>query len=280
MKTPLYRPWMLLCAAAVSTALAADPSSAFLTPGQFAVTPGATVAVHFDVGEAGTARPASWPADRIEWLFVRGGPTQTNRHEVRADDPQSGAVDVKIEHPGVTLVGVDQRPVVLNLTGDEWRAFLRANVAESNNADAAHLPAASHPVRVRHVVSSKTLIRAARADGQVNSSPIATGKSGQAVEIRPLFDPTAIRPGSDLPMRLYVDGDKCVGARGRATHVPSGHAATFVTDREGSAFFRVTEPGLWRVEFHHASPRTGDPAADWNLYTATLTFEVQKGAGQ
>lgn len=280
MKTPLYRPCMLLCAAAVSTGLAADPSAAFLTPSQFVVAPGATVAVHFDVGEAGSARPATWPADRIEWLFVRGGPTQTNRHEVRADHPQSGAVDVKIEHPGVTLVGVDQRPVVLNLTGDEWRTFLRANVAELSNAPAARLPDGSAAVRVRHVVSTKTLVRAARADGQVNSSPIATGKSGQAVEIRPLFDPTAIRPGSDLPMRMYVDGDKCVGAHGRATHVPSGHAATFVTDREGSAFFRVTEPGLWRVEFHHATPRTGDPAADWNLYTATLTFEVQKGAGQ
>jgi len=270
---------MLLCAAAVSTTLAADPSVAFLPPSRFIVAQGETVTVHFDVGEAKTARPAIWPADRVEWLFVRGGPTQTNRHEVHADHAQRGAVDVKIEHPGVTLVGVDQRPVVLNLTGDEWRAFLRANVAETSNA-AARLPEGSHPVRVRHVVSTKTLIRAARADGQVNSSPIATGKSGQAVEIRPLFDPTAIRPGSDLPMRLYVDGDKCVGAQGRATHVASGHAVTFVTDREGSAFFRVTEPGLWRVEFHQATPRPGDTAADWNLYTATLTFEVQKGAGQ
>lgn len=279
MKTPFCRFGLLLWLLA-GPALAADLPVPFLTPNRFVVTQGEAVAVRLAVGDAPTARPAAWPTEGVAWLFVRGGPTQTNRHDVRADRPQDGAVAVKIEHPGVTLIGADQRPVVLNLVGEEWRAFLRTHVAELSGAAAARLPDGPQTVRVRQVGSTKTLVRAARADGQVNSSPIATSKSGQAVEIRPLFDPTAIRLGSDLPMRLYVDGGNCVGAHGRATHVPTGRSATFVADAVGSAFFRVTDSGLWRVEFHHAVPLAGDADADWALYSATLTFEVAKGAGE
>ena len=48
----------------------------------------------------------------------------------------------------------------------------------------------------------------------------------------------------------------------------------------GSAYFRVTDPGVWRVEFHYAQPSQDDQAADWTVYNATLTFEVPKGGAQ
>ena len=56
-------------------------------------------------------------------------------------------------------------------------------------------------------------------------SAIATSKTGQAVEMRLIADATAIPVGSDLPLRVYVGGEKKVGVKVRATHVASGKTA-------------------------------------------------------
>jgi uncharacterized GH25 family protein len=110
-------------------------------------------------------------------------------------------------------------------------------------------------------------------------SAIATSKSGLAAEIRPQFDPTAAPVGSDLPLTVYVDGDKCPGAKIQATSLSTGQTTTMTASPSGSAHFAVTDTGVWRVEFHHLqAPPSG--GAEWVLYSATLTFEIMKGAGQ
>ena len=53
------------------------------------------------------------------------------------------------------------------------------------------------------------------------------------------------------------------------------------TDRSGMTYFRITDPGVWRIEFHHAELLENDADAGWVIYSATLTFEVPtQGAGK
>ena len=47
-------------------------------------------------------------------------------------------------------------------------------------------------------------------------------KTGQLVEIRPLFDPSGIAIGSDIPVVTYADGGRAKNARVIATHIASG----------------------------------------------------------
>lgn len=262
--------------AVVGPAFADPPTVSFLTPSKHVSALAETLSLRFVAGAAKDARPVAWPSDEIEWLFVRGGGTQENRDRVRPEDPKDDFVALQIKHPGVTLVGVDRRPVVREMTGDELRTFLRQNVAP---AERAGLPAGDRQLRVRHVASAHTLIRAAAAGNEDSPSGIATSKTGQKVEIRPLFDPSAAHVGSDLPQWSYVEGSKKAGVKVQATNVATGKTATFLTDAGGSGHFRITDAGLWRVEFHHAEPLKGDSKADWVIYSATLTFEVAtKGA--
>lgn len=257
--------------AVVGPAFADPPTVSFLTPSKHVAALAETLSLRFAAGAAKDARPVGWPSDEIEWLFVRGGGTQENRDRVRPQNPKDDFVLLRIEHPGVTLVGADRRPIVREMTGDELGTFLRQSVAL---AEKASIPAGDGELRVRHVASAKTLIRAATAGRESPPSAIATSKTGQKVEIRPLFDPSAARVGSDLPLWSYIDGSKKTGVKVQATNVATGKTTTFLTDAGGSGHFRVTDAGLWRVEFHHAEPLKDGSKADWVVYSATLTFEV------
>ncbi|MBP7745103.1 MAG: hypothetical protein KA383_03150 [Phycisphaerae bacterium] len=255
----------------VGPVLAAAPTAAFLTPSKYTASIGEAVNVRFDVGAAKDARPGAWPAEGVRWLFVRGGPAQENRHDVRPARDSDNFTSATIEHPGVTLVGTDQVPAVTEAPAAEWRAFLTLNAADPAKVSAG---LTDRPVRVRQVISTKTLIRAAADNQRITPSAIATSKSGQVVEIRVHFDPTAAQPGSDIPLTFYVDGDKRSDAKVQATNVTTGKSEEFVTDGGGSGHFCVTDAGVWRVEGHYVQALDNDPSADWVVYTATLTFEV------
>ena len=281
---PNLRPRLLrllpLCAAAVP-ALAAPPTAAFLTPSQYTARPGESLTLRFDVGTAKTAQPAAWPTGEVGWLLIRGGKSQENKHDVRPHKAQDNVVPLAITHPGVTLVGTDRRPTVLETTGADLRAFIAQNVATDPVTEKAQTLSADQMVRVRQFASAKTLIRAQEPGGKLTPSAIATSKTGQAVEIRPNFDPTAATVGSDLPLSVYVGGDKLPGAKVQAANISTGQTVTYIADNGGAGYFHVTDPGVWRVEFHHAAPLQNDPAADWVIYSATLTFEVSaKGGAQ
>ena len=273
------RSWLFAVVAAlgVGVALGAPPTAAFLTVDKHTAAVGDVVKLHFETGGAKDAQPAPWPRNQVEWMFVRGGADQENQHNVQPTDARENNVPLKVTHAGVTLIGADQKPQVLEMTAAEFRAFAGQNL-ELGEA-AGKLPEGEARIRVRHIASAKALVRTPAADGRLIPWAIAASKAGQAVEMRPLFDPTAICPESDLPLCYYVNGAKVPGAKIQATNVTTGATVGFVTDRGGAGYFHVAECGVWRVVAQHARPLEGDAKADWELRTATLTFEVTgKGA--
>jgi hypothetical protein len=276
--------WLILAVfAAACSSLAAGQSVTYLSPHKYQVRVGEQVRLRVEVGDTLQPQQAAWPGEAIDWLYVRLAGTQENMHEdrVRPARGQDDYLSVTLSHAGIALIGFDTRPVIQQVAGRDLRAFLDRYVEPTTlpNPRPAIQPTAK--LNVRRIESTKTLIRVSVKDGQRSHSATAQSKSGQAVEIRPLADPTMVAVGSDLPVRTYVDGGKKAGVRVLATSVAAGKAQQLVTDASGATHFRVTHPGLWRVEFHHAQPLKGDPAAEWAVYSATLTFEVEeKGAGE
>jgi hypothetical protein len=271
---------MLLAASGVATAT--GQTVTYLTPSSYAATVGQRVAVRVELGDGKVVRPAAWPTENIKWLFVRAPGAQENREDVGPQDASGNAIDVALTKPGVTLIAFDTKPADVTLTGEQLKAFVRRVLPrEPQDAIIADITDAAR-VRTRQVQSAKTLVRVADPTGKPAShSAVAQSKTGQAVEIRPLADPTMATVGSDLPVRAYVGGDALAGAKMLATCVASGKAQQAITDSSGSCYFRIDTAGVWRVEFHHIVPLSDDDQADWAIYSATLTFEApREGAGK
>ena len=268
--------------AASGIAVAAGQSVTYLAPAQHAATVGKQVAVRVEAGEGEVVRPVAWPTERIDWLFVRAPGTQENREDVGPRDPQGNFIEVALTKPGVTLIALDTKPAETTFTGKQFKAFARrALLSTAYDAAVASIADAAQ-VRTRRIESAKTLVRVADPTGKPTShSAVAQSKTGQAVEIRPLADPTMATVGSDLPVRAYVAGSKQVGVKVLATCVATGKTQEAIADSSGSCHFRISDPGVWRIEFHHLTSAPDDAKTDWMIYSATLTFEAPRtGAGK
>lgn len=269
----------LLLAAAAS---AGPPTVDYLTPDSYTLTAGQAVTLRIQQSAAPDAPAAQWPADEIAWFYVLGPGTRENRDTLpAAPADQKQAQGFPVETPGVNVIGVDLKPRVEEMSGAELQAFLLQNTSlESDDAAVVRLPRQAK-IRVRRIKSATALVTVNAADGTRVSRSAALNKTGQRVEIRPLFDPTQIPVGSDLPVRVYVKGSKEVGAKVQARPATEARAAARETDSAGATYFTIPSTGVWRIEFHHAEPLANDLQADWVLYSATLTFEVaQKEAAK
>lgn len=262
-----------LTAVALTAAAVRGQSAPFLVPDRYAGAVGEELRLSVRTAEPGHPGEADlaqtdWPG--VEWFFARVGGTQENRSEVVPGD--AGAVTWPLTHAGVTMVGVDFEPVIETVPGERFARLLAERTAAAVPPDLA----TRESVRVRHIRSVKTLVTVRAPGAPTPDAATGVSKAGQAVEIRPLFDPTATPVGGDLPLRMYIDGDAFGKPRIVATHAPSGASVT-LGGGEGvrsTLDLRITGPGPWRVEFRHAAPLVGDAAADWVLYSATLTFEA------
>lgn len=243
-----------------------------LTPDRYTAAVGDEVRLTVQAAQEPPPGPLSWPADT--WFFVRVAGTQENRDDAPIA-AEAQAVPWRLAHAGVTMFGADFEPVVETVPGDRFARLLTERTLVAAPPDLA----ARASVRVRHVRSAKTLVTVGAPGPAAPDAATAVSKAGQAVEIRPLFDPTQTPVGSDLPLRMYVNGDALAKPRVVATHA-AGAAAILGDGDRSTLNLRLSEPGAWRVEFHHAVPLSGDPDADWVLYSATLTFEAPGGAGR
>jgi Domain of unknown function (DUF4198) len=111
---------------------------------------------------------------------------------------------------------------------------------------------------------------------------------GQALELIPQSDPSTLRAGDTLRVRLLFHGQPVGGATLRAgvaappaTPEPAGitsaataapsHDAAGVTDAAGIAAIAVPVGGVWNVRVLHAAQSN----ARWEVLFSTLVFEVR-----
>ncbi|GJQ28604.1 MAG: hypothetical protein HBSAPP03_04880 [Phycisphaerae bacterium] len=254
----------ILVVVGLLAAHAAGQTSVCLHPASFTVEAGRAASLRVQQAQGEGWADTNWPAS-VEWMFVRVAGTQANYDAESAPKPDGqGRVSITPVAAGVALIGLD-------MAADEraWEpAAIAAFAAKAGRADLCP----NAPTPVRHVRSASALITVTEpASPAVQSA--ATGKSGLAVEIRPLMDPTAMRPEGDIPVRVYLGGEGAAGAVVRATHRASGAAVVVKADGKGIAALRIDQPGEWLVEFHvlREARHEGGPM---EAFSGTLTFEA------
>lgn len=241
-----------------------------LDPTTYHAAVGAPVAVKVRNSVTGVASP--WDDARVSWTLVRVAGTQENSDLAPRADEKGAAGSMRINTEGAAVIGVDFKPRVVTVEAADLRRFARDRAG-------AELPEGVRSgVVVRVVESCKTVVRTTGAGDEQSEN--VTEKTGQLVEIRPLFDPTVKGIGSDIPVVTYAGGERVKDARVIATHIASGEKQEVRTDGNATGRFRLNRAGVWRVEFHQlvrAKPEPGGGGAEqpaWVVLSATLTFQT------
>jgi len=106
---------------------------------------------------------------------------------------------------------------------------------------------------------------------------------GHPAEFIPVNDPSPLRAGDTLTVRLLYRGKPLGAARARAgvasaesTPAPQKDVA-LTTDADGVVRVPVGEPGLWNVRTIHIVPADSGSGADWDVHWSTLVFRVGPG---
>jgi uncharacterized GH25 family protein len=114
---------------------------------------------------------------------------------------------------------------------------------------------------------------------------------GHALEIVPLSDPSRLKVGDSVGVRLLLHGKPVANVHLRAGSAPPaavrGDSAALaaaaaspgqviVTGADGVAKLRISDPGLWNVRTLYAAPMAGMPE-HWEAFFATIVFSVSGG---
>lgn len=166
----------------------------------------------------------SWREINVGRLQVRTAGGQSALDDARL--PASGHLNLALAEAGCSLLQADLGPATTAGRSDSWQRVTRCTKI-------VHCPAGAD--------------RATRRRAGV----LLTAKTGSRVEIRPLFNPLTLVPGSDLPVRLYFEGESVRGGviSGRG---PDGVEVESTADGVGIATLTIPRTGGWTLRFGHA----------------------------
>jgi hypothetical protein len=186
----------------------------------------------------------------------------------RSGDEPAGRV--RIDAPGLALIGYRSRNTPLSLEASKFEEYLREEGLENIIAVRAKRGDSAKPSRELFSRSAKALL-------STPGGP-ATGYDrslGLQLELIPEKDPYALAPGAELPVRLVYAGKPLSGVLVAA--LPREAPESKVegrTDRQGRVRLRLASGGVWLVKAVHMVAAANPAEAEWESLWASLTFEI------
>lgn len=265
-----WRATLLL--SAVGGVLRADET--WLQPEQAAVTPGARLALDLTKGDGFNGPEGVVLPERVARIIGRVGGGDVVLVGTPVAGEKSLRFEVTLPRPGVAVLGVELKPRVLELEPEKIEPYFR--MLHAGGDLRALWNEVPEPRRWRE--ASMTHAKAfARVGEPAAGEQSWTQPLGLALEIMPERDPTALRAGDTLPIRVLRRGAPFPGfvlafvsAGGTREHVRA-------TDAEGRAAAKLDVAGLWLV--HGADLRRATVnEREWDSDFTTMVIEVGAAA--
>lgn len=253
----------------------------WVAPANWAVAPGARTTLLVHVGPQFPQAGSYTTPDRIDTVRLIGPGSDTTISPPYRRDADSLAADVLMPSASGTYIGVVVvKPRVGEKPGDVFQSHIAHQGLDEVGEYRAKHGETGKAVRERYSRYGKTLLRV----GSGGPGAHVTQPLGLKIELVPLTDPTVLRAGARLRVRLLLDGQPArnalVGAvYAAAASKPEEWPLTARTDARGEAEFTLRDPGPWlirAVRTQRRSDETGDLAADWESYWASLSFQLAR----
>ena len=176
---------------------------------------------------------------------------------------------------GVATLWVELKPRSIELTPDQVQGYLEEiGASEEIRSVWAN---STDPKRWREVYSkhSKTFVRVGEAETDRSWAEAVGG----GLEIVPETDPTTLRVGDELSVRLLRRGTAAPNIQIGIIREGEPESEVRLTDPDGQAAFVLARPGRWLLRATDLRP-SAKQEVDWESDFATLTIEVLSGPGE
>lgn len=247
----------------------------WIEPTAFTPASGTRLPVLIRVGEDfnGTSQPYV-----PHWFVDFSVSTTAGREPVQGlpgDDP-AATLDVKT--PGLWLIGLHSTRSFVDLEASRFDKYLQAEGLESVRELRRERGQEKSSGREYYSRCAKSLVRV--GDGPGNGFDRVLG---YPLELIPRENPYALTAGKTLPLLLNYSGKPLAGVLVIAfTADQPARRFQARTSRAGTVNLPLDWAGRWLVKaVHMIEVPDSDPAADWESFWASLTFEVvaESGAG-
>ncbi len=250
---------------------AAAPAMAhdfWIEPSAYSSMPGGAIAVHLRVGEGFKGDPVPRKSERIERFILVGPEGEVPIEGAEGADP---AGYVRPGEPGLHVAAYRGRRSSIELEAGKFEAYLKEEGLDRIIALRAERGESGKPGREVYSRCAKSLIGVGdRPEGGFDRVV------GLPLELVPEKDPFLLELGSNLPVRLFLDGKPLAGAL--IVAMDRGDPQRRIqarSDAEGRVRLRLDRDGVWLVKTVHMHPAPPDTGADWESLWASLTFEVR-----
>lgn len=240
--------------------------------------PGTRITVTANVGERFPVPTSYTDPARVESVELLGPAGRVRLQPAFQRDGSSLVVPVDLPAtPATYVVLLTIKPRFIEIPPADFTTYLTHEGLERVIAERARRGESAKPGRERYSRYAKLLVRA--GDGPADH---VTRPLGLPAELVPLGDPTRLRPGDTLAVRLLVHGqpvrDALVGAIDAGSKgAPDDWPLKDRTGRDGVVRFHLESPGPWLIRSVHMVRRegeTGPEAVDWESFWASLTFDT------
>jgi len=169
---------------------------------------------------------------------------------------------------GVGVGFVELKPRRLELLADKVAEYLGDIGGGGGVADDPATRPPQRRWREEYRKLAKTILRAGDADDRAWGEPL-----GLDLEIVPEADPTRLRAGGVLSVRVLDRGRPRSGLAVASVNAARGKREFATTDAQGRVAIRVDHSGPWLLAATALRP-AGQPGLEWRSEFATLTFAV------
>jgi uncharacterized GH25 family protein len=232
------------------------------------VPSGRMLTVHMTSGEKFPTMETAPEPDRVkkaEWRM--GGKSGTIADFKK--DAKSLVASGKIADDGVAVIAVEFNPKAIELTPEKVSEYLEeiaapASVRKAYEEDG--VKAGWHETYTKH---AKTYVRI----GGGGDASGALGPVGFNIDFLPDSDPTALKVGDTLAMKLIRGGLELESSPVFVVCGDTGESIMPRTNKSGMMLVKITSPGWWMVrttQLRHQS------AGVWESDFTTMTFYVEK----
>ena len=269
-------------------AAVAEAHDFWLVPNAFTNAPGEQIVIR---GQTSSRFPTSESAvatDRVASAHLLGASSAE-----RIDDLSTSETSLVLRHrptiPGQRVVAVQLFPRTMRESAASFRRYLELEGAPEALArvDREGLLRGRDSVTRRYAKYAKTMVEIG-TNGPRAFSRIA----GHPLEFIAQADPTRLRAGDTLLVRLLYHGQPLAGVRvhgdvvdsagspptatgaGQGSATARASTSDYVTDADGLIRVPITRAGLRNVRTIHIVQADATSGADWDAHWATLVFSV------